>query len=461
MGTSFSKENENEKSKSLKVITPLSAKEESNAHLLFDSWVKESTGATISRDVLGKHIPSVVLVDCLVHQGIVASWESFFTFLEASCKPSSPRALLETLFQIATKQSANSNTTALNIFLTMIFDTAIPSPSGVQAADIESKLNESSIHAIERFVLSKTGVSTSEFDLTALYLFVTEYAPHVTNAFSLYCRRIFLTNTNTQNTAPSFIPPVLTNASSIVQERDLAYLALYSSLLQGPMARLYSSSFDGYSFQHILQSILGYGGPTLILIKVRPPKVALAEHANQVIFGCLAHAPWKEDRKFFGSSQSFLFTLSPELKLFRAQGGELNYQWLNTKASNPKTHGLALGGDSDFRSSRIFIPSSLEGCVATPTCSTYQVGTLVPPWAQKTGGLPGEFDIDVLEIWAVGGEAIICSAMVDRDKARGLAADTLQKARKCDKAAFFGSAFDQEMLLGKTMAHKKDMEMRD
>jgi hypothetical protein len=72
-----------------------------------------------------------------------------------------------------------------------------------------------------------------------------------------------------------------------------------------------------------------------------------------------------------------------------------------------------------------------------------------------------KIDIDAIEIWAVGGDQQIASALQARGKQRALNEDTLQKARSVDRAAFFNSTFDQEMFLGKTMAHKSEMQNRD
>lgn len=48
------------------------------------------------------------------------------------------------------------------------------------------------------------------------------------------------------------------------------------------------------------------------------------------------------------------------------------------------------------------------------------------------------FDIDTIEIWAIGGASAIKEGMKARTENRSLANDTKEKARKVDKAAFLG-----------------------
>jgi len=90
---------------------------------------------------------------------------------------------------------------------------------------------------------------------------------------------------------------------------------------------------------------------------------------------------------------------------------------------------MGFGGTVD--GFRLFIPDTLEHCTASDSCPTYEAGRLVEG---------GRFEIQALEVWA-------------RALQREVESETINKARSCDRAAFFGE-FDQEMFLSKTMAHR-------
>ena len=109
---------------------------------------------------------------------------------------------------------------------------------------------------------------------------------------------------------------------------------------------------------------------------------------------------------------------------------------------------------------RLFIPDTMEGCVARGTDLTYEPGALLPKPALSSTSLStqlsisGKFEIDSLEIWGTGGDAVISTAMESRMDKREAVDATIQQARKCNKAQFAGNSFDQEMFLSKTFSHK-------
>jgi hypothetical protein len=106
---------------------------------------------------------------------------------------------------------------------------------------------------------------------------------------------------------------------------------------------------------------------------------------------------------------------------------------------------------------RIFIPDSMENCYATSSCLTFESGKLISrPLVEGTH----EFRIDGLEVWACGGTDLINQGLNAQKKYKDNVDHAIKKAQKCDKAAFFGSGFDQEMFLSKTMAHKQGAQDR-
>jgi hypothetical protein len=156
-----------------------------------------------------------------------------------------------------------------------------------------------------------------------------------------------------------------------------------------------------------------------------------------------------------GSYRDFVFALEPTLKICRGRSdSNLQYRWLNTK-SYSQPHGLGFGGSTE--AFRIFIPESLETCTARPSCLTYEPGKLL------SYNTPGDdsFEIDVLEVWACGGEKLVSSGLQSQQQHRGIVQSNINKARKVDKAAFFNNAFDQEFLLSNTLQHREHANDRN
>jgi len=191
-----------------------------------------------------------------------------------------------------------------------------------------------------------------------------------------------------------------------------------------------------------------------------------------------------------------LFTLTPELNIYRTTGGgssnvhsstsgsgntsnanvSTNYQYLNMKTYG-YPHGLGMGGH--LEKFRFFIPDNMdEGtssdyrvCIAGSSDLTYESGEIVPPVPisglidrnryVKNTTPQGNFNIDCLEVWACGGDSAIDKGTDAQSKDRDVRNANINKARQCDKAAFANSAFDQEFLLGNTFAHQSHAKDRD
>jgi hypothetical protein len=474
MGSVFSDEAPQTKQPSIQPNTTMSKQQQAAGCHLYDSMIAEAHSSSLSA-VLSKRIcvAGGHLGEMLIEQGVMVSQATFLKFLESVCKPATPRVLLETLWTMCVKRSVSLNDpefTPLHVFVSLVLSFSLGVDNSSFSSTNEALVPVEIVNRFVKWMNSKAQKPSSSpssealgssFDLTSLVLWAQEWGPNTHKVVQSFMVQTLLPFDKGEGFV-AYCPPLLKDGgSTIVKEQDLAPLALYSSLLHGGLRRLYTSSLDGYSFQHILSALCGYDGPTLVLFKAKLPKSAPAEakHAR-VVFGALATERWREDRRFFGSSSTILFALSPDFKILRGgSGAESNYQWLNTRASNRKTHGLAFGGSSDFRNHRIFLPSSMDYCVATGVCGTFEAGALVPSYAQRTEGA-GVFDIDTIEVWAVGGDRAIEDAIKARGLTRELKADALQKARKCDKAAFFGNAFDAENFLGKTMAHRAEQENR-
>eukprot|EP01035_Chromulina_nebulosa_P021176 gene21176-27434_t len=203
------------------------------------------------------------------------------------------------------------------------------------------------------------------------------------------------------------------------------------------------------SFNRIAHHILGYNGPTCLLIRVMDE--------SHTIIGAFADDKWKEQNRFYGSYKDFVFSFHPELRIYRVKSDSNQaYRWLNMR-SYGMPHGLGFGGTIDGLGYRLFIPESLENCIARGSCLTYETGKLL----SKNDRNDNNFEIDVLEVWGCGGEEIVNSGLQEQSNHRQMNEKTINQARKVDKATFFNNAFDQEFLLSKTMQHKREMNDRD
>eukprot|EP01041_Mallomonas_annulata_P003295 gene3295-6528_t len=210
--------------------------------------------------------------------------------------------------------------------------------------------------------------------------------------------------------------------SSSSQDLDILHLTNHISKITKKLSKISlheeKNNQNLINFQALSQWVNEYApnipkliGPTCILINCRAPY-------SHVILGAYSEDRWRDSNRFYGSTGTFLFTLSPELNIYRNKNGSNEaYQWLNLK-SYGLPHGLGLGGNTE--KFRLFIPDSLENC----------------------------------QIWACGGEDMIASGMKALVKDRSNRDDLIRQARKVDKAAFADNAFDQEFLLSKTFAHK-------
>lgn len=178
-----------------------------------------------------------------------------------------------------------------------------------------------------------------------------------------------------------FTCPQLADSEIVTDEGDLLALACVNSRLQGNWHRLYTSSVDGRSFNRVVFHLMGYEGPTCILITT----------TTGVTLGAFSADPWKDSNRFhgtrrivigrrllyhvdivvfgLGSRDNFLFSLSPDLHVYKTTGREASYQWLNT-VGHGLPHGLGFGG-SKADSFRLFVPDGFSECIAIGSDMTY------------------------------------------------------------------------------------------
>jgi hypothetical protein len=196
--------------------------------------------------------------------------------------------------------------------------------------------------------------------------------------------------------------------------------------------------------------LLGYGGPTLIVI----------EATTGGIFGAFTASSWKESKDFYGNSDCFLYQLLPFTSVYRPRGNGTNYMYCNSEARSRGydglAHGIGFGGTN--LEPRLFISESFDGCFASSEDLTFENGPLLP--RRVEGTMPRKtFEIENLEVWGVGGDHVVADALESRDKQRELTAANIRKARKVDKAAFLDD-FRNGVIESKAFQHRDQIQGR-
>jgi hypothetical protein len=225
--------------------------------------------------------------------------------------------------------------------------------------------------------------------------------------------------------------------------------ASMSKSLGGEWHRLYTSVSDGLSFNRLQNSMLGYDGPTLLVIQA----------TNGGIFGAFTASKWKESKDYYGNSDCFLYQLQPLTAVYRPSGNGKNYMYCNSFARSrgydKMPHGLGFGGSTDGECPRLFIAESFDGCHAGSQDLTFETGPLLPKNADGAS-LDKTFDIDHLEVWGCGGDDVVAGALQARNRQRELRAAHIDKARKVDKAAFLDD-FRSGLIESKAFKHRQEV----
>lgn len=187
-----------------------------------------------------------------------------------------------------------------------------------------------------------------------------------------------------------------------VHHPNLFALACTTPLVAGEWHNLYSRQFHGASMNRLQYSILGYKGPTLIVI----------ETDEDHIIGGFFNTKWKKSHEYY-SADGFLFQLFPTLTVFNPTGEDKNCIHLQD--------GLGFGGTKNMP--RLFVPASMEGCNAGVMDKTFQPGNLLPEDCLE------KFNIKSIEVWGTGGEEAISKGLASRAKQREITDSAIYQAR--------------------------------
>ena len=303
-----------------------------------------------------------------------------------------------------------------------------------------------------RFALAKaaaaSGCATEEctLDLAELAQWSREHMPFLATALAAFVAATVLGERGSEEL---FALPRGMRATRLLDADDIFALGLTRLQLQGHGKRewrqLFDASQDGFSFENVQRAIVGYAGPTLMVLQT----------TTGAVLGAFSSSTWRDGAAFFGDSDAMLFALRPSLCVAGASSttyAARNYMYLNSKFGHEETlpRGVGFGGDIGFGSEgagssssssssssgdgggnsfRLWIDrESPVGCYARRDCQTFASADLVP----GTGGVV-KFELAGLEIWGCGGveaeEASLEARQMD-DRAR-------EKMRTVDRAAFF------------------------
>ena len=163
------------------------------------------------------------------------------------------------------------------------------------------------------------------------------------------------------------------------------------------------------------------------------------QSADGAVFGAFTGAPWKESKDFYGTSDSFLYQLSPVTAVYRPKAsGQPNYMYCNSharsKGYDQQAHGIGFGGTID--QPRLFLAETFDynDNYAGTQDVTYENGPFLP--VTESGTYPKHFDVEALEVWGVGGDEVVQQALGAQSKARSIRDEGIRRAKKVDRAAF-------------------------
>lgn len=115
---------------------------------------------------------------------------------------------------------------------------------------------------------------------------------------------------------------------------------------------LYSPKKAGTSFNRLVYSILGYEGPTLIIIKhIEKNDRENNNKDTTYIFGAISKSTWREELAYIGDYNNYLMKIFPKFHNFfsyKGAGGK-SFAYLNTKQIDRSKYKVGLGIEKFFR----------------------------------------------------------------------------------------------------------------
>ncbi|KAJ8347974.1 hypothetical protein SKAU_G00265630 [Synaphobranchus kaupii] len=172
---------------------------------------------------------------------------------------------------------------------------------------------------------------------------------------------------------PLDLLPVLTDHSLLLQAAQIEKLAYHlPARTQGyPWQLVYSTAVHGTSLKTLYRNLTDLDCPVLLVIK---------DMDNQV-FGAFSTHPFRVSEHCYGTGETFLFSFSPEIKVFHWSGE-------NSYFVKGNTDSLQLGGGGGHFG--LWVDADLYHG-SSSTCSTFRN----PPLSSEQ-----DFTVQDLEVWA-------------------------------------------------------------
>jgi hypothetical protein len=175
----------------------------------------------------------------------------------------------------------------------------------------------------------------------------------------------------------------------------------------------------------------------------------------------MTHSTWKDKNHFYGTSESFLFQLGPAIHVHPPTGIESNFVYLHGSprksdclaSLESRVYGLGFGGCME--KPRLFIPEALVDCSAGIVDRTYAPGGMLSNDALE------KFEIEDLEVWGVGGAAVIEQALVKREEHRQLQRIAELDAASVRDKSFVVSDFSSGLMESKLFKHREQARGRN
>ncbi|XP_007477301.1 MTOR-associated protein MEAK7 [Monodelphis domestica] len=207
--------------------------------------------------------------------------------------------------------------------------------------------------------------------------------PQINTFLNMIVRRGFLV-LNSQGEFSNFIPECkdAKELKSLLNIPAIIYINSHLPLnLQQSWRLVYSSHIHGLSFTQFCTSIIDKG-PCLLVIK----------DSDGFIFGGFSSHSLELKSQFQGDSRCFLYTISPNIAVYKYSGYNDHYMYLNN-GQHTIPNGLGMGGQ--FEHFGLWIDSDFgKGhSKANPRCSTYNSPQL---------SANEYFHLEALEVWALG-----------------------------------------------------------
>uniref|UniRef100_A0A7R9W6W9 Oxidation resistance protein 1 n=1 Tax=Pseudictyota dubia TaxID=2749911 RepID=A0A7R9W6W9_9STRA len=379
----------------------------------------------------GEKLKEAIFADAFPQFANEGEEKALETFLEgvADCGRRGPREALRVLFDCCNEE--NNAEVEVKELVDLCFRLSVASEiivvPTVDDAALNARLNSGSSSAalaksLAEFSGTKETVSRSTF-----IEWSNSMMPLFASALSTFVHNIIFHGKQFPAGRTPYLRPTLDHASDIFESSDsplLFPLGCMTPKMGGKWHRLYSLEANGASFNRMEWSVLGYDGPTAILINTEGGST----------LGAFASSQWRESHEFFGDSDSFVFQLDPTVAVFRPIGKDSNYMYCNPSwahGNDTHPHGMGFGGTLD--SPRLFISEDFNTCMAGYLDSTYQQGDLLPKEALE------KFQIKALEVWGVGGDEVVSKALSARDEHREMTDSIIYKSRVIvDKSGFLG-----------------------